>query len=75
MPARIFTSKKATFCFASTHTKKDSGQHEPQTTEQPSVPHSSGQSEMGGMSSEVSQQGAKQASIKDFFMRTEWRSA
>ena len=25
---------------------------------------------MGSMSSEVSQQGAKQASIKDFFMRT-----
>ena len=58
--------QKATFCFASTHTKKDSEQHEPQTTEQSSVPSSSGQSEMGSMSSEVSQQGTKQASIKDF---------
>ena len=47
----------------------DSEQHEPQTTEQPSVPSSSGQSEMESMSSEVSQV-AKQASIKDFFMRT-----
>ena len=62
--------QKATFHFASTHTKKDSEQHESQTTEEPSVPSSSGQSEMGSMSSEVSQQGAKQASIKDFFMRT-----
>ena len=55
MPTRLFASRK---------------QHEPQTTEQPSVPSSSGQSEMGSMSSEVSQQCAKQASIKDFFMRT-----
>ena len=70
IPARIFTSKKQTFHFASTHTKKDSEQHEPQTTEQSSVLSSSGQSEMESMSSEVSQQGAKQASIKDFFMRT-----
>ena len=61
--------QKATSGFASTHTKKDSEQHEPQRTEQPSVPSSSGQSEMESMSSEVSQQGAKQASIKDFFMR------
>ena len=38
--------QKATFHFASTHTKKDSEQHEPQTTEQPSVPSSSGQIEM-----------------------------
>ena len=62
--------QKANFYFASAHTKKDSEQHEPQTTEQPSVPSSSGQSEMESMSSEASQQGAKQASIKDFFMRT-----
>ena len=62
--------QKATFHFASTYTKKDSEQHESQTTEQPSVPSSSGQCEMESMSSEVSQQGAKQASIKDFFMRT-----
>ena len=47
--------QKATFRFASTHTKKDSEQHEPQTIEQPSVPSLSGQSEMGHMSSQVSQ--------------------
>ena len=62
--------QKADFHFASTLTKKDSEQHEPQTTDQPSVPSSSGKGDMEGMSSEVSQ-GAKQTSIKDFFMRTE----
>ena len=59
--------QKATFHFASTHAKKDSEQ---QTTEQLSVPRSSGQSEMESLSFEVSEQGAKQASIKDFFIRT-----
>ena len=62
--------QKAMFHFASTHTKKDSEQHEPQTTEQPSIPSSSGQSEIESMSFEASQQGSKQTSIKDFFIRT-----
>ena len=39
--------QKATFHFASTHTKKDSEQHDPQTTEQPSGASSSGQSGNG----------------------------
>ena len=56
--------QKATFHFASTHTKKDSEQHDPQTTEPPSVSSSSGQHEVENMSSEISQQGAKQASSK-----------
>ena len=68
--------QKATFCFASTYTKKDSGQQEPQTTKQPSVPISSGQSEMESMSSELSQQGVKQAPIIRFLHENkEWRSA
>ena len=69
-PIKNIHKQKATFHFASTHTKKNSEQHEPQSTEQSSVPSSSGQSEMESMSSKVSQQGAKPASIKDFFMRT-----